>query len=693
MKTAHFSLSVFCVGLVIASSLGACGRGVTRTTEPNGETGTETAGGDTPDPSADLPPAPPPPRKKKDDTTGGGPTSSAEAYTGTISALRRAVKPADNARKVVFPEAVVVGIHGNGKAAYIADPAGGPYSGIELKICDDKNVCANIKPSKLGATFKVEGTLLVTTDGTHLSVASPKLTDLGVVATVKEHKTTAVKLSAASIDKGLLGTRLVVDNSADDIVVSDVEPDALVNNNNTTANECRTTGKNCCAKGPRYNGVEVSVGDEKFYVTTGYYNSAANNQEGFPLSGWPCNGDFSKALKVGDKLSTLKGVFDISYGVAQFIPTQKTDAVVDGGTTGTSGATGTTGTSGTTGPTGASGDTSPFTGTIAQLRQSGRASGTQVTIEDAVVTGVSGNGKAAYLADAAGGAFSGIEVVYCNGATCSVIKPNTLGARYRVQATLGVTANGSHWSLLSPSFTALSSSASVPLLATNASKLSGTANVEVRGARVSVNKNGADIVVTDVKPVALRNSNNTTEVECETSGTKCCTGGPRYTGFEVSVGANKFLVTTGYYNSANNSNAGFPLTGWPCSGDFSTALKVGDRLTHLNGVFDISYDIAQLIPTQSSDSAKQTGTTPPPQPEPEPEPTGGYCASCESDGDCAVGNVCLPYDDGSGSYCGTPCAGPDQCGEDSVCWTWVDEDTGWTGYFCGPHDFEVCPAN
>lgn len=299
--------------------------------------------------------------------TTGGTTGSTDPFTGTITALRDAGRA--KGTQVVIPQAVLIAARGNLKHLFFADAAGGEGAVIRAEMCTTGAECKFDAAPALGTNFSLEGTLDVFSNGKTISIKLTKLTNLASQSSVPRTEvpaTTLVNGAAGNADK--LGTYVLLNKTA---TVSSVTSEAMLNSAYTPAMEtdCVTNKKQCCAKGPKYAGFEVTVDGQTLLVASEHYK-ATKNPEGTELDAWPCNGDFTKAVKVGDTLPMLAGVFDVDAMStrAQIMPTRKADYGAEGGTTGgsTGGSTGTTTgtTGGTTGTTGGStGTTGGTTGT------------------------------------------------------------------------------------------------------------------------------------------------------------------------------------------------------------------------------------------------------------------------------------------------------------------------------------------
>lgn len=290
-----------------------------------------------------------------------------------------------------------------------------------------------------------------------------------------------------------------------------------------------------------------------------------------------------------------------------------------GGTTGMTSAGNTGGTAGTTGTTGST--QTPYNGTIAGLRAlSGAATGLKVTIENAVVASVQGNGQIAYFADPAGGPLSGIQAELCDSAGKNCIDPGpALGSKHKLEGTFNiVTENGVTFFLSNIKLTASTESAvTLPKFPVSPDQVEkdSTTNASIRGSYVSVT---GGVTVSNVTSELFKNKGYTAENEakCLAEKKNCCTGGPKYFGFEVTGSNGKTIyVSTDNYSSKKNGNLGTKLDVWPCSGDFTKAVKVGDVLPTFAGIYDQIYRFdtkatrGQVTPTRPDDYTPAGSTT------------------------------------------------------------------------------------
>ncbi len=252
-----------------------------------------------------------------------------------------------------------------------------------------------------------------------------------------------------------------------------------------------------------------------------------------------------------------------------------------------------------------------FHGNIATLRQANLANNSPVTLDDTVVTSISGNGKTVYVSDPEGGAFSGIEVDMCKTAPCNGVPQSLLG-EYKVQGTYLVTADGVHASLGTPTLTLLDPGPA-PLLPyqTTADEVSETAthNGDVVGTWVSVDYPG-EAQVSSVTAASFLNTSYTSDMENACRGTgvaidtsQCCPSGvgPKYFGFEVQVGNDTIGISTGNYPSKANGENGSNLAVWPCNGDFSSVITTNTFFTGLGGIYDINFGLGSISPATDSD--------------------------------------------------------------------------------------------
>jgi len=261
-------------------------------------------------------------------------TDNSGPYHGTIAGLRQL--GAKSGVKVTIDEVAVTGLSGNAKTAYVSDPAGGAYSGILVALCDSKIGTCAAPPSGVGAIYSLTGTFLITTDGLHMSIATPTLTAVAGASPISVPEYVVYPSSLAETEthnadaRGVLVSLYLPDGPAQ---ITSITPAGYINNNYTPAMEAACRGTNgpadttqCCPSvGPKYFGFEVTVNGAVIGVSTANYPSKKNGQIGAALTIWPCDGNFDATLKTSQSFSKLGGLFDVNYGVASLTPASAND--------------------------------------------------------------------------------------------------------------------------------------------------------------------------------------------------------------------------------------------------------------------------------------------------------------------------------------------------------------------------------
>jgi hypothetical protein len=305
--------------------------GTTGTTSPTGSTGPTGTTGTTG------------PRGTSGPTGTTGPSGGGPAtFTGTIAQLRQ-LPTAKSGLKVVINKAQIVSVSGNGDDAYVVDPDGGFFSGIQITRCKSTDSVCEKAPRNLGGFVKVEGTFLTTSSATaHMSIGSDstpaKLTTLpdAVVAPTPDEVTVADVGITETDNVNIRGTYVTLINNggtAAELTITDITPADDTNPNWTgDAAKCGATNlgalpaddkTNCCSKGPKYFSLIAEDADGvKVRIST-------TNYRDIDFNGWPCFRDqVDGAVKVGDKFTKLGGTFDFNYDSSAVSPATKTDYTI-----------------------------------------------------------------------------------------------------------------------------------------------------------------------------------------------------------------------------------------------------------------------------------------------------------------------------------------------------------------------------
>ncbi len=381
-----------------------------------------------------------------------------------------------------------------------------------------------------------------------------------------------------------------------------------------------------------------------------------------------------------------------------------------GGSSGGSSGGKATGSSGSTG-SGSTGGTAPGKQmTVAQIRQAKLSNGAAVSISNAVVTAISGTGKTIWVADAAGGNYSGIAVSVCDSKTavCAANPPAEVGAAYSVSGTYLVTKDGTYASLVDPTFTSVTGAGPVPAFVVQASEIAqgSTANADVRGVYVSV----GDATVADAAPTgqdflnaaytsAMENACRGLGVTKDTS--QCCPShiGPKYYGFVAQAGPTQIEVSTSNYSSKYNGSNGVGIEVWPCDGDFSKILVNGQDLGTLAGVFDINFGAATLYPatphdytvTKTSSGGSSSGGSSGSATGASSGTSSGSSSGTSSSGGSSGGSTGSTTGSSDGGSSGggqltpmcDPCTSDWQCGQPgNLCHHINSDGSGFCGYSC-----------
>ena len=237
-----------------------------------------------------------------------------------------------------------------------------------------------------------------------------------------------------------------------------------------------------------------------------------------------------------------------------------------------------------TGTTGDGGGQYTFD-TVAALRAAPPAVFTPVTVNTAVVTGLTGNYKNLYIQDLAGGPRSGIAL-YCNfdassnkcpipESTMKTFKP---GQKVKVVGTWDIYKDKEEIKPTAITVLDAASTTLPPFAQLTAAQAAETlTQSDYEGCLVEISgvSSTTPLTVTSTTPAAFRNDSFTTD----------CLHGPSYSAFEVWDNTSTIAVTTTFYRSIDLATEAMCIMIFD-GGPGDRLVVVGDKFNKLAGILD-----------------------------------------------------------------------------------------------------------
>jgi hypothetical protein len=473
--------------------------------------------------------------------------------SGSIRALNMS-PPAANT-SVSLGGVVTVGrvTSSSNATAWVQDPGGGPYSGIQL-FCPKSSCSAYDTIDKLAA-----GEVLDVTGTYDVFQGSPELK--GVTITKKGTTTApvATTLTAEMLAKGTDSTSPAF-VQWNEVLVRLAGP---LTATNVTAPQfsaaCSGGNGDAGAGSVQYRGFEVTIGHAVVNVGLGFFDTL---HYCLPGCGFACNDE----VKAGDGFDSIQGVARVLDGFVRVDPATNEDMPREGETPTADAGAADVPMSMPDGPTSPGPDAPAATadapvltsdaggvivgdGTVKSITMELPADGSLVALKDVVVVGneLRTSGSQVYVQDQGGGQYSGL-FVFCNTNTCKPSFQNLQpGDVVDVQGTFKNFKSG----------TANTPELGEPLTVTVKATTHPVVAADVPASVLGLAPDSPDFKPYNGVYVRVNSAATVTSAHVTEFDSGSCTGGNKFfNAFEASVGADKVNVFAFFNDSLGRCIAG-----------------------------------------------------------------------------------------------------------------------------------------